>query len=779
MDPLLYGHAPDEGLVAAHLAGDGRMRVYRRTAGLLAAEDVPFYPFFHLADDRHLQGFGHRHWLKRLAGEGFYPWLAVFDGWQAMWDAVRLVAERTGPATHRTEPFLRPEQVHLFTDPVAQYLLQSGRTFFKGMQYRDLVRLQLDIETYASPPNAFPNADRPADRVILVALSDGAGWEHVIDGRRMTEERMLRELVRLVAERDPDVIEGHNILGYDLPYLQKRCDLHGVPLALGRDGSAIRWPGGRVGGDRWGEAPAPEIAGRHVVDTLLLLQAYDVGRHELESTSLKAAARHFGFASPARTYVDPRRIPWHWDHDPEPLLAYALDDVRETALLADRLAGSAHHLTRMVPFGLGTVVRTGSAVKIEALMVREYLRRRTALPAPGEGMQTSGGYTDIFVTGVVGPVVHADVESLYPSIMISRGITPASDTLGVFGILLRELTTLRLAAKKDMRAERDPARAQQLDAMQSSFKILINSFYGYLGYSRGLFNDYRQADAVTRAGQEVLRGMIRHLRGEGGVVVEADTDGVFFVPPGEDRSDEADAAAVRLLSEAMPAGISVAMSGRYARMLSYKRKNYALLRHDGGIVVKGSSLSSRSMERFGRAFIRGVIEAFLRDDLTAAHTLYASTHRAIVTHTMPVAEFARRETLRDPLDTYLREVEAGTRNRSAAYEIARTTGKHLRPGDTVAYYVTGNEPNPRTFEQCTPVEEWNPNFPDANVPYYLRRLDEFAGKFEEFLDPRGFRAVFSPEDLFPFDPAGISLVVREVAPEEGRDGDAEPDWQEE
>ena len=43
------------------------------------------------------------------------------------------------------------------------------------------------------------------------------------------------------------------------------------------------------------------------------------------------------------------------------------------------------------------------------------------------------------------------------------------------------------------------ARAERtaLDARQSSMKILINSFYGYLAYNRALFNDYRAADAVT------------------------------------------------------------------------------------------------------------------------------------------------------------------------------------------------------------------------------------------------------------------------------------------
>ena len=43
--------------------------------------------------------------------------------------------------------------------------------------------------------------------------------------------------------------------------------------------------------------------------------------------------------------------------------------------------------------------------------------------------------------------------------------------------------------------------------------------------------------------------------------------------------------------------------GRAKAMLSYKKKNYALLGYDERITVKGSSLSSRSLEKFGRNFL--------------------------------------------------------------------------------------------------------------------------------------------------------------------------------
>jgi DNA polymerase I len=407
------------------------------------------------------------------------------------------------------------------------------------------------------------------------------------------------------------------------------------------------------------------------------------------------------------------------------------------------------------------------------------VRLKFALPKPEQGVQTSGGYTDIFKVGVLSPVVHADVESLYPSVMLTRNIAPSSDVKGIFLHLLRDLTTLRLETKRKMREMTDPLEKSRLDAMQSSFKILANSFYGYLGYARALFNDYARADGVTQAGQEILRLMIGHIRNEGGQVIEVDTDGIFFVPPERVQGESAEAGFVETLAGIMPPGISVALDGRYQKMLSYKKKNYALLGYDQLVKIRGSSLISRSMEPFGRAYIRSCIDCLLHEDIEGLHALYVQYRQKIAEHKLDVREFGRIETLKESLARYDEEVGGGRRNKSAAYEVARATGRQVKPGDRIAFYITGNDPNARGFENAKPVEEWNPNFPDENVPFYLRRLDEFSDKFRHLFQPSHFRSIFSSEDLFPFDPAGISILTTGVMeqppsePEEGPDTTSE------
>src|SRR5438045_5760566 len=90
-----------------------------------------------------------------------------------------------------------------------------------------------------------------------------------------------------------------------------------------------------------------------------------------------------------------------------------------------------------------------------------------------------------------------------------------------------------------MRAERDPARQHHLQALQNTFKILLNSFYGYLGFAQGHFADFDAAARVTQIGRDLLKKMIDWLSKQGAKVIEVDTDGIYFVPPSFGSSVEA------------------------------------------------------------------------------------------------------------------------------------------------------------------------------------------------------------------------------------------------
>ena len=780
--PLLFGQDPEEGIVNVAASSDSTMTVTTRADahGVRSRVDSVF-PFFFLSQSEYLSEFEKKYWLKALDGDEWYRYLCAFQRLGDMWEAVRLILKRRSRETGTTlEQYSDTDALLLRPDPVTQFLLQTGKSLFKGMKFEELNRLQLDIETYSA--GRFSNPAKPSDRVILISLTDSTGWEKAIDGSKMSEPEMFEEVCRIVAERDPDVIEGHNVLGFDLPYLEQRAQVHSVDLPLGRDRQPLRRGGGRQAERGMRGFPVYEIPGREIVDTLLLLQNYDTAKRVLESHSLKYAARFFNLSSENRVYIAGDRISWYWDHERDLLVRYGLDDARETRALSAHLCPVYFYLCQVVPLTLSQTITSGAAAKIELLLMREYIRQKHSLPRPEPSRDFPGGYTEVFVTGIVGPVLHVDVESLYPSIMLLDRIKPSRDRLDVFLSLLERLTALRIEQKNHLKSTTTPARRSALDAMQSSLKILINSFYGYLGYSRGLFNDYTQAAAITELGRDILQRMMGAIRELGGRVVEVDTDGVYFTPPPSLQEPEQEGELVERISAALPGGIRIVIDGRYRKMLSYKKKNYALLDVHDHIVIKGSALVSRSMERFLRDFVVQFIDALFRGDLPGVRSLYQNLREDIIEHRLGVRNFTRTEALRVSPEAYAEEVASKGRARSAAYELALKSGRTYRAGSRISYYITGSDPDPVEFESCKLADEWSESLPDENAPYYLRRLDEFLHRFEFLLPKQAWEKIFGSSSLFEMTEEELRAVTLnvEVAPDETddaeeRDSSSEPD----
>jgi DNA polymerase I len=203
----------------------------------------------------------------------------------------------------------RIEEIYSKADAVSQYLFQTGKTLFKNMTFQDLRRMQLDIETYYDKEaQQLSGIHIGREKIIIIALSDSTGWEEVLHIKAQSEREMLARLVKLIQERDPDVIEGHNIFSFDLPYIQRRCEINGVKFAIGRDGSTPRsYPASIRFAERTIEYPYCEIAGRHVVDTLFLVQWFDMAKRAMPSYSLKECAKYFGFANENSRLYRPQR----------------------------------------------------------------------------------------------------------------------------------------------------------------------------------------------------------------------------------------------------------------------------------------------------------------------------------------------------------------------------------------------------------------------------------------------------------------------------------------
>ncbi len=726
----LFGCDETPGIVAMEVEGNDTIRVFRREDGRLVSEFQPFHPFFLLTETSLLGGIKSSPEVTPLEGSGTYRFRVNFDSWREMDRVRKALSKKAGlPAGHPDSP------VYALSDPIQQHLIATGQTLFKGMPFEGLKRVQLDIETFCPEGYEFPNPNREEDRIIVISFSDNAGWEKVISGKDLSEREMLEELVRTIEDKDPDIIEGHNIFNYDLDYISRRAKMHKVPLEIGRDGMAARSRSSRVmiaertiNYSRWA------IYGRHVVDTFILAQFYDVVTRELESFGLKEVAKQLAVAPPERTYLNGDEITRTYINDPEKLHRYALDDVRETGAVSNLLSRSYFFQAQIFPFSFQNVVVRGNAAKIDSLFIREYLRQCHAIPKLEEPRSFPGGYTDIFYEGVAKGVVYCDVRSLYPSLMLVEGIWPRKDELGIFSRLLADLREFRLQAKDMVEEAKSSEEKQSLNALQSTFKILINSFYGYMGHGQSHFSDFDQAEKVTARGRELLQSMIEWLRKKGCQVIEIDTDGIYFVPGPDIRTARQEEELVGHLSDTMPEGILVEYGGRYKAMFSYKIKNYALLDYDGNLRIKGSGLRSRGLEKFQRVFLEDMISRLLSGKKTEIPKLFQEYSEQLIQHKWDVKMFMKTEMLQESLDRYSEKIQKGERNRGAAYELALKSERRYQPGDQISYYVTGDSEKVQAYDHCRLAREWDPKHPDQNVRYYQKKLKDLYKKFSVFFE---------------------------------------------
>jgi len=336
------------------------------------------------------------------------------------------------------------------------------------------------------------------------------------------------------------------------------------------------------------------------------------------------------------------------ERSPSRVRRYALDDVREVAALSDMLMMDKFILAQMLPMPFEKVATAGTASCLNSLMVRAYLAQDNSLPQSKPKAKFKGGETELIAEGVVQNVLHADVSSMYPSIMLNYNVKPENDNLDVFLNILRELTDIRLDAKSKLKTlEKGTLEYNNANALQSAMKILINSAFGYMGATFTVFNDPTQAGKVTRYGREILLEMLKAIRELNGQPIEADTDGIYLALP--DNADVHEF--IKTINEKVNReGIKID-GDEYATMFSIAKKSYALLTTDGKIIVKGGGLKSRDTEPFLTSFLSCGLECLLRDDVSGLRNAWESAVNRIRDGTAEVEEIVKITKLSQSVET--------------------------------------------------------------------------------------------------------------------------------
>ncbi|MDQ8182972.1 DNA polymerase domain-containing protein [Pelagicoccus sp. SDUM812005] len=683
-------------------------------------ETRPFVPFVWGREEKEwaeLEGVV----AERLSGDGEYNHLVRFDSLECY---QQFVKERG-----------RSGSIDWIRLLESQFLMEQRLRLFDEMKFSDLRRLQLDIETACEVEGGFSTPTRKGDRVLAIGLRCGEQVETLVLEERTdaAERALLKQLNKRIQDLDPDVIEGHNIFKFDLDYLHRRSKRFKLAPQWGRYGQSASFRKTRIRvAERMIDYTRCDIPGRAVVDTYLLVQIFDITSREMMSYGLKEVAKFFGVTSQEgeeRTYIEGSKIQYMFDEDRETFLEYLKDDLRETEGVADRLLPTYFEQAKAFPTTLQEACLRGSASKVDLVFQEEYYHARAACPMPGEVSSFEGGYTASFAEGVYEKVLHFDVASLYPSLLLLIDRNPKRDHLQVFIPMLKRLREYRLKYKKLARETEDASLASEYDARQSSFKILINSFYGYLGFSGARFGDAALAAEVTAKGREILQSLIEFFREAGCEPLEADTDGIY-VCAGK-YFDNEDALLAKA-QEILPKGIELEYDGKYVSMFCYKAKNYAL--YDGEkVTIRGSGLRSRGMEPFLKDLTWKLIYSLLGAAEGDPARLAMEVESKIQAQELAVEDIAKSEVLSQSPEAYQKKMDTVGKPRRASAEVALKMEKAVGMGDRVSYFIQPKKPGQTSdWQRAYPVDGYEKNDRPYDPSYYVKKLNDWRKRYAPF-----------------------------------------------
>ncbi|MBV9228253.1 MAG: ribonuclease H-like domain-containing protein [Chloroflexi bacterium] len=778
-DEYLFGWNPKPGIVSVWAYRDGRAIIWLRQGEQVICTQEHYLPWLFATslDDVTYLGAALQPFhdpkaaratvrYRKLDGpESSYRYLLFAQNMRALERAVLTGAsKRLGRSVNN----LSELDEYYTVGTIEQYLMQTGQVYFRDLNYEDLHRMQIDLETTALDPHR--------GRIFMVAVRDNRGLATTLEASRPEDEaRLIRDLCKLVRERDPDVIENHNLFGFDLPFLEHRALTLDVALELGRRGGSMlleSYQETLAIGPEARKRTRFSVPGRELIDTLDAVRRHDFVVRDMPSYSLKDVARYFGFASANRTYIEGADILETYRRDPARVRSYALDDVAEVDALSLRLLGAPFALARMAPRRYERLASAGPAMGVlEPILVRSYLRAGAALPykaaqqSAEDGLH-EGGAVHLFATGVAEYVVKADVASLYPSLMRTFQIGPSCDRLGVLLSILGRLTDLRLQHKEAARtALPGSIEANHHAATQAAMKILVNAAYGYMGAGpMALFADGRAAGEVTRRGRAILTHVLDALRGRGMALIEADTDGVYFAVP-SDWTEDQERTLVNEIGAELPEGIRLEYEGRYRAMFSHEVKNYALLTYNDRLVVHGVALRSSRAEPFGDRFLRKALYYTMLGNIQEVRSAYLETVTALRNRTLSPEDLATQVRLSKTPETYY---ASRSTHQEPAYEALIRAGRtHWHPGERVRFYRTSGKGYiwlPDENEEASVSNGWrtgangerqsnNPGVEvrrtdvierrDYDVEYYIRLLtSSYAARLRKAFAPADFEQLF-------------------------------------
>ena len=402
-----------------------------------------------------------------------------------------------------------------------------------------LLIASIDIETGAQNGQLYSIAihlsGKEEEKKVFVVSEEKIKGEDYIEECK-DEKELLQKFLNWFKEKDPDVIIGWHVIGFDLMFLESKCNELMIPFDIARANGRVslrqRKPRGYFA----------SVTGRVIIDGPVALRTsfFTFEDYRLETVAQEMLEEGKTISQDHDKVEEIERM---FKEDKASLAEYNLNDAvlvtnifKKAGLI--ELSIRRSQLSGMLMDELGMMTAAFDHFFLPKL-------HRVGYVAPNvKDLETSehaaGGYVMDPVPGIYDDVIVLDFKSLYPSIIQTFKIDPYSnlksniDTIETLNGYKFSSTQHFLPEFIDhLLEQRNFAKKKNDKQLSQAIKILMNSFYGVMGSFGCRFYHPNLPTAITGTGQKLLIDSKTFLAESGYEVIYGDTDSLFVKLPRE------------------------------------------------------------------------------------------------------------------------------------------------------------------------------------------------------------------------------------------------------
>lgn len=384
----------------------------------------------------------------------------------------------------------------------------------------------LDRESHQVSEKPEPYEVNRTSRFILERLPD--------------QSILIQNFIKWIKEKDPDVIIGWHIAGFDLAFLDRKARELGIGFDISRGGGRVSIYTGK-GGRNYAD-----ISGRVVIDgpTGLRTAFYNFEDYRLETVAQELVGHGKTITTDKDKVAEIERM---FREDKETLAEYNIMDAILVTEIFEKTGLIKQYIKRSQLSGLPIDKLAMMTAAFDHCYLPDLHKYGFAAPnvrdiIPSEPAQ--GGHVLDPVPGIYENVIVLDFKSLYPTIIQTFRIDPISLLNNNVDTIITPAGFKFSYSKNylpkfigELMKQRSEAKKRGDTHLSQAIKILMNSFYGVMGSTGCRFYHPDLPSAITSTGQWLLLNSRDYLEERGYKVLYGDTDSLFVKIKDEEAGD--------------------------------------------------------------------------------------------------------------------------------------------------------------------------------------------------------------------------------------------------